>query len=308
MSVIKHDQLYWRDRATVLVFRGLIALQRESPLGPDARAGYDKMIGRTPSAGDVTYEAGTVGGVPGWWCRPSGPIGQAGVILYLHGGGYVMGSAQAYRYFVGHIAVRAGLSAFVADYALAPEHPFPAAMNDALAAYRGLAGLGHTHIVIAGDSAGGGLGLALLSKVSHERSLPRPSGGMILSPVTDFAFTGDSIQSRAKADPVIKKKMLAETVALYLGNVDRRMPDASPLYGDMTGLPPVLIHVGDYEILLDDSLRYAQRMEALGGDVVVHVWRGMPHVFCGFVGMLKVAAEALDIAGNFIRQLPQDKQ
>jgi acetyl esterase/lipase len=127
---------------------------------------------------------------------------------------------------------------------------------------------------------------------------------MVLSPVTDLALTGKSIESRAKSDLFIRRKALVETVNLYLRDHDPRAPDASPLYGDLSGLPPTLIHVGENEILLDDSLRYAQRLEALGGSVVVHVWRGMPHVFCGFVGMLKAASEGLDIAGDFIWGLP----
>lgn len=302
MTTIRHDKRYFRDRAAVFAFRTLITLAPKQPFGPEGRQSYDKMIARTPTAQGVTYEADTVGGVPGWWCRPVDPIG-ARVILYLHGGGYVMGSSAAYKYFAGHIAKCAGLATFVADYALAPEFPFPAAMDDAMAAYQGLATLGYTRIVLAGDSAGGGLCLALLAKVIQDESLPRPCAALALSPLTDCALTGNSIESRAKADPVIKKQMLADTALMYLGDHDRRTPDASPLYGDLSGLPPVLIHVGDYELLLDDSVRYAQRLEAAGGSVELHVWRGMPHVFCGFVGMLKVASEALNLAGAFIRRL-----
>lgn len=306
MTIIRHDKLYLRDRMAVLAFRGIIALQRQRRLGPEVRADYDKMIARTSDAAGVRYQHGTVGGVPGWWCHPADTSGR-GVMLYLHGGGYVVGSAQAYRHFVGHIATRARLAAFVADYALAPEHPFPAAVDDAMAAYRGLASLGYANIVLAGDSAGGGLGLTVLAKASRDPSLPRPSGAMVLSPMTDFALTGDSIEGRAKADPVIKRKMLEQTAETYLRAHDRRTPDASPLYADLSALPPVQIHVGDNEILLDDSVRYGERFESQGGDVAVHVWRGMPHVFSGFVDILKVAAEALDIAGAFIRQLTQEQ-
>ncbi|WP_158811322.1 alpha/beta hydrolase [Beijerinckia sp. L45] len=306
MTVILHDKIHLRDRAAVFAFRCLMPLQKESPLGPEARAGYDKMIARTTGASGISYEADTVGGVSGWWCLPVDPIGT-GIILYLHGGGYVLGSARAYRHFVGQIAARARLPAFVADYGLAPERSFPAAVNDAMAAYRGLADLGHTRIVLTGDSAGAGLALVLLAKASRDASLPRPAGAMVLSPLTDFALTGSSIESLAKVDPVLKRNVLAEIAAMYLGDCDPRAPDASPLYGDLSNLPPTLIHVGDFEILLDDSLRYADRMDAAGGNVVLHVWRGMPHVFSIFVGLLKSSTEALDIAGAFIRQLPYDE-
>lgn len=304
MTIIRHDKPYLRDRVAVLALRSMIKLQGESIVGPETRPSYDKMIARTPSAAGVSYDADTVGGVPGWWCRPANPIGT-GVILYHHGGCFVLGSAKAYRHVAGQVAARAKLPAFVADYSLAPEHPFPAAIDDALAAYRGLTALGHTNIVLVGDSAGGGLSLALLAKASRDGSLPRPAGAMVMSPMTDLALTGESIKARAKDDPMLKQKMLSDAAALYLGAQDRRTPDASPLYGDLSGLPPTLILVGEYEILLDDSLRYAARKEAVGGEITVHVWKGMPHVFCGLVGMLKSAPEALDIAGAFIRQLSQ---
>jgi monoterpene epsilon-lactone hydrolase len=303
MTIVRHDRPYLRDRIAMLVLRGMIAFQGEMLLGPKGRPDYDKMIAPTPGAAGVSYEADIVEGIPGWWCRPNDSIGT-GVILYLHGGGYALGSAKAYRNYVGQTVARVGIPAFVADYSLAPEHPFPAAVNDALAAYRGLANLGYAHIVLAGDSAGADLSLALMAKVSRDTSLPRPAGAMVASPVTDFALTGRSIEERAKADPLLTKKVMLDIAAVYLGDHDPRLPDASPLYGDMSELPPTLIHVGEDEILLDDSMRYAERLEAAGGDVVVHVWKGMPHVFCTLVGLLKASAEALDIGAAFIRQLP----
>jgi monoterpene epsilon-lactone hydrolase len=302
MAVVYHDK-YLRDRLVMFAFHRLMAFQTELPLGPEGRPGYDKMIARLAMAAKgVTYDAGTLHGVDGWWCRPPADVGQ-GAILYLHGGAYVLGSAEAYRHYVGQIAIRAGVPAFVADYSLAPERPFPNALDDALAAYRGLAGLGYVRIAIAGDSAGAGLALAVLRRVSKDTSLPRPAGAMVASPWTDLALTGASMETRAKVDPIGKRSMLIEAAAMYLGSGDRRDPSASPLDGDLSLLPPVLIHVGEDEILLDDSLRYAERLEEAGGLVTAHVWRGMPHVFCGLVGMLQAAPEALDIAGVFLRKV-----
>ena len=170
MTTIHHEE-HLADRAAMLAMRAMIALGGERTLGPEARAGFDETIARTPHAEGVTYEAATVGGVPGWWCRPANDAGD-GVILHHHGGAYVLGSAAAYRHYVGQIAVRAGMSAFTADYALAPERPYPAATDDALAAYRGLAALGRQRIALAGDSAGGGLTLSLLRSVCRYADLP----------------------------------------------------------------------------------------------------------------------------------------
>jgi acetyl esterase/lipase len=184
---------------------------------------------------DVTFAADALGGIPGIWvhaanCRPDEAI------LHLHGGWFNFGSANAYRHLVGHIAARAGARAFIPDYRLAPEHPFPAATDDVLACYRGLAGNGVRRIALTGDSAGGNLALA------------------------------------------------------------------SPLHSQLAGIPPVRIHVGDDEVLLDDSLRYAERAVAAGVDAGVDVWMGMPHGFPGSIGKLKAAALALNAVGAFLTE------
>lgn len=301
MTPIFHDE-HLVDRAAMLAMRAMLELGGERTLGPAARPEFDALIARTPHADGIVYEAATVAGVPGWWCRPADPSGD-GVILYLHGGAYVVGSASAYRHFVGQIASRARLAAFVADYALAPERPFPAATDDALAAYRGLVAAGHRQIALAGDSAGGGLTLALLRSVCRISDLPRPLGAMVLSPWTDLALTGASVENRAAADPLLTRKALEEAAKLYLGDRSRCIPLASPLNDDLSGMPAVQIHVGEDEILLDDSVRYATRMNAAGGRAGVHVWGGMVHVFPSNVNMLKAAGEALDIAGAFLTQM-----
>jgi acetyl esterase/lipase len=195
--------------------------------------------------------------------------------------------------------------AFVPEYSLAPEHSFPAAVDDAQACYRGLVEKGFGKIALAGDSAGGGLALALLSLLvakARDVSASRPVGAVVLSPWTDLALSGMSMETHAEADPLLTKDSLASTARLYLGAHDPRDPLASPLYGDLAGLPPVRMHVGEDEVLLDDSLRYAERLESQGGTVQVHTWQGMIHVFPSNVALLHAAKEALDDIGDFLRQ------
>jgi len=257
------------------------------------RAAYDQLVEQTPNAPGVAYEEGKVGGVAGWWCLPGG-ADKSAAILYLHGGGYVLGSARAYRNFAGQIATRARVAAFVVDYRLAPEHTFPAAVDDSIAAFQGLF-RDYASVVVVGDSAGGGLALAL----AESKLAKRPAAAVLLSPMTDLALTGETVTSRAGADFILNKVALAGAASQYLGSSDVRDPRASPLYGDLTGLPPVIVHVGEDEILLDDSRRFAERA---GGDVTLHIWEGMPHVFPQDVGLLVAAEEALVDVGAFIHE------
>jgi acetyl esterase/lipase len=225
-------------------------------------------------------------------------------IIYFHGGAYVLGSAAAYRNLVGQIAARAKVAIFIADYGLAPEHPFPAAVNEAAAIYRGLAASGMSKLVIAGDSAGGGLALALLQSVTsaaNDETVPKPLAAVVMSLWADLALTGESMETRAESDPILTRDSLNQAAQLYLGNKDRHDPKASPLYGEVTGLPPVMFHVGEDEILLDDSRRFANRIEAAGGVAQLHIWEGMTHVFPSNVS-LQAAKDALDEIGAFLRQ------
>ncbi len=293
------------DRAAMLAMRAVIAVQPAVDFGPGGRTAFDALMQRTPAAAGVAYEAATVGGVPGWWCRPADVAADA-AILYLHGGAYVVGSADAYRHFVGHIAARARAPAFVADYGLAPERPFPAAVNDADAAYRGLAAAGFSKIAIVGDSAGGGLALGLAAQMvardSREGAVSCPAAVAVMSPWTDLALTGDSIVARAKRDPLLTRETLESARDLYLGQMDAKDPRVSPLYGDLSSLPPVLIHVGEDEILLDDARCCADRLSNSGSTAELHVWQGMVHVFPANLAVLHAAREALDIAGEFLRR------
>lgn len=304
MTTIRHP-LHPLDREVMFEMRRMVASMKGSVTGPEARQPFDELMERTPAAPGVAYEAASVGGVAGVWCRPEAAVDDAAAILYLHGGAYVVGSAQAYRHFVGQIVARTGIAAFVPEYGLAPERPFPAALDDAQAAYAGLAAQGISRIAVAGDSAGGGLALALLSQTvakAKDGVSMRPVAAVAMSPWTDLALTGDSMETRAEADPLATRQALATTAQLYLGTTDPHDPQASPLYSDLTDLPSILIHVGEDEVLLNDSTRYGDRVEKGGGVCQVNVWEGMVHVFPSNVATLHAARAALDDVGEFLRQ------
>ena len=293
---------YPADQAAMQAMRAELHKQPAMEFGSEARPMFDELMVKTPAADGVSYEAATVGGVLGWWCRPADAV-EGSAILYLHGGAYVIGSAVASRNFVGQIAMRVKAATFIAEYGLAPEHRFPGAVDDALAVYRGLSAAGYSSLALAGDSAGGGLALSLLSlatAASQDGSVLCPSAAAVMSSWTDLALTGDSIKKRANSDPLLTRDALEKAAKLYLGEQDPRDPRASPLYGDVTGLPPVLLHVGEEEILLDDSRRFAERISSVGGVAHLNVWQGMVHVFPSNIH-LRAAREALDDTGDFLR-------
>ncbi len=291
------------DAAVAAAMRAIVEPHKGLMRGPAARQSFDEIMGHVSAPAGVTYEPDTVGDVPRWWCRPAMTIRDA-AILYLHGGWYVWGSAQAYRHLAGQIAARAGAAAFVADYRLAPEYPFPAALLDARVCFQGLAARGLQRIAIAGDSAGGGLGLALLPLAAAQAASGGvvPVGAVALSPVTDLALTGQSWKTRAAADPYFTRSQAAGQVQMYFGDHDPKDPLTSPLFGDLAGLPPIRVHVGDDELLLDDSRRYVERAIAAGVDARVDIWQGLPHVFPSSVGRLKAADQALDAIGTFLSE------
>jgi monoterpene epsilon-lactone hydrolase len=251
--------------------------------------------------GDVTFEQDKLGGISGTWVVPASARPNK-AILHLHGGWFTLGSAWAYRHLVGHIATRAETRAFIPDYRLAPEHPFPAAADDALACYRGLARSGARQIALTGDSAGGNLALGLASRVWRESVSATGvlAAVALFSPVTDLTLSGASYETRAQADFFFTRTQIAELVDSYLAGAEAGQPLASPLFDHQVAMPPVRIHVGDEEVLLDDSLRYAERAAAAGVDVRLDIWTGMPHGFPASVGKLKAAAEALDAIGAFL--------
>jgi monoterpene epsilon-lactone hydrolase len=243
----------------------------------------------------VTFEAATVGGIAGWWAKPA-RAQKGAAIMHVHGGWFNLGTAQAFRNFAGHIASSGGADVFIPDYRLAPEHPFPAALRDLEACYCGLVDQGMAKIALTGDSAGGNLALVLLSV---ESALV---GAVVFSPITDLALTGESFETRAEADPYFTKCQAAGLVRSYLGATDPKNPMASPLYADLTGLPPIRIHVGDDEVLLDDSRRYVERAVVADVDVKLDVWMGMPHGFVTNVKGFNAAAQALKASGAFLTE------
>jgi acetyl esterase/lipase len=249
------------DRAAMLAMRAMVALQPAADLGPTGRTAFDELMAKTPAADGVTYEAAMVGGVPGWWCGPADAVVGA-AILYLHGGAYVVASAQAYRHFAGQIAARAKAPVFVAEYGPAPERPFPAAVEDAEAAYRGLAGVGIPSIAVAGDCAGGGLTLvttARMAQAARDGATPSPVAASVISPWTDLALTGDSLTTRARQDPLQTPGALQHARDLCIVHANASDPRASPLHGDLADLPPVLLHVGEDEITPDPAALSSRR-------------------------------------------------
>lgn len=279
--------------------RAMIASLPAASFGPESRPFYDALMERTPNPAGVSFEAASVGGVPGWWCCPDPAVSDV-AILYLHGGAYVIGSAAAYRNFVRQIAIRAKAAVFIAEYGLAPEHPFPAAIDDALAAYGGLVAAGFGRIAIAGDSAGGGLTLALLPLLTESvDSDSRPVAAAVMSPWIDLALTSASIDDRAASDPVLSRATLQKSAGLYLNGQDPNDARVSALRAQPTTLP-VQIHVGDDEVLLDDSRRYFDRIDSAGGKAELHIWKGMGHVFPAKLALMQAAREALDLTGAFL--------
>jgi acetyl esterase/lipase len=265
----------------------------------DAAAVRAAFSGTMPPPKGASYQAGTVGGIAGEWVQSSGLA--AGTMLYLHGGGYVACSPKSHRALTAAYAIR-GLKLFVPDYRLAPENPFPAAVDDALAAYKGLleSGIAPGAIAISGDSAGGGLTLATLL-AAKAAGLPMPASALVFSPWTDLAITGETIKSNLKRDAMLPGGTMTDGAAFYLNGADARNPLASPLYGELSGLPPLFIMVGESEILRDDSSRFAARATASGVAVDLKIWEGLPHVWPLFQLWLPEARAAMDEAAGFAK-------
>jgi epsilon-lactone hydrolase len=291
------------DAAFTAAMRAMASSSKGAPPGIEARGQFDALMESVLPRDDVTFEADTLGGVPGLWVHPA-DWRSSEAIVHLHGGWFNFGSPKAYRHLVGHIAARAGARAFIPDYRLAPEHPFPAATDDVLACYQGFAERDVHRIALTGDSAGGNLALVLASHVTGEAASINATlvGVAVLSPVTDLTLSGATYETRADADPLFTRSQVAELVHSYLGSADARHPLASPLHGRHSGMPCTRIHVGDDEVLLDDSLRYVERAVAAGVDARADVWMGMPHGFPGSIGRLKAAAQALDAIGAFLAE------
>ena len=289
----------------------VLGLMAERPLGAGNPTLEEMRAGMEASSFPVT-DAATVtpvdaNGVPGEWVTvPESNAGRR--LLYVHGGGYVIGSPVTHRRLCEDIARAAGCAVLNLDYRLAPEHPFPAAVDDAIAALQfvqanGPDGEGAADSVfVGGDSAGGGLTLATLL-AARERGVDQPNAAIGISAWTDLAITGESLETRAKADPLITDKGMINGMAeQYLGGADAETPLASPLYADFAGLPPLLLQVGDAEVLLSDTTRVTEKARADGVDVCEEVWDEMFHVWHQFAPMLPEGQAAIDRIGEFIQQ------
>lgn len=250
-----------------------------------------------PDPPGVRYEAGRLGGVPGEWVRPAS--GHGARLLYLHGGGFVACSAKTHRPVTGGLA-RRGLTLFVPDYRLAPEHPFPAPLEDALAAWTAFAAEGPA--VIAGDSAGGNLALLVLL-AARDRGLPMPRAAALFSPAADLAKTDGSRITNARRDAMFDPVSVARLLPLYLGGgTDPADPAVSPLRADLAGLPPLLFHVGEREILRDDSVLMAEKARAAGVEARAEIFPVVPHVWQFAHSFVPEARRSLDEAAAFLKR------
>jgi epsilon-lactone hydrolase len=257
---------------------------------------------QSPLPPGITIAAASMAGVPSEWVSSS-QAASGQVLYYLHGGGYSAGSCVTHRDLAVRLCLASGARVLLADYRLAPEYPFPAAVGDAVAGYEWLvaSGIRPQQIVVGGDSSGGGLALAALLAL-RERAADLPAAALLLSPWLDLALAGPTLQSRAAADPLCSAEGLRAAAELYLGGADTRTLLASPLYADLRGLPPLLIQVGDDEVLLSDSTRLAEQARAAGVDVTIEVWKEMWHVWHAWAALLPEARQAIERAGAFIRR------
>jgi acetyl esterase/lipase len=263
----------------------------------EMRAGMESMIGSAQLPAGLIRELRDVNGVPAEWVGARGAAADKAV-LYLHGGGYVLGSINTHRELAARISQASGARCLVIDYRLGPEHPFPAAVEDAVAAYRWLleAGYAPERLAIAGDSAGGGLTMATLLAL-RDAKLPMPATAVCISPWVDLAVEGESMVTRVKQDPMLSREPLLAMAKHYLAGGDARAPLASPVFADLRGLPPLLIHVGDHETLLDDSVRLAERARKAGVEVELEVWPEMIHVWHAFAALVPEGREAIERIG-----------
>jgi acetyl esterase/lipase len=266
------------------------------------RAGMEAMTATAALPDGTVCRPVDAGGVPAEWIEGPG-ADRDRVLLYLHGGGYVIGSIATHRGLVARIAHVAGIRALLIDYRLAPEHPFPAAVEDATAACRFLhdQGIAPERIALGGDSAGGGLTFATLVAL-REAGVPGPAVAVALSPWIDLEGVGESMASKADVDPMIQKDGLLQMAAMYLNGADARTPTASPLHADLSGLPPILVQVGTAETLLDDATRITARAREAGVAVELETFEDLVHVFQAFAPAVPESLDAIDKLGAFIKR------
>jgi acetyl esterase/lipase len=270
----------------------------------ELRKRYEEFGAATPTAPDIERTSVMIGAMAAEWSKPKG-ADETKVILYLHGGGYVIGSLKTHRAMVGEFARDFGGLILAIDYRLGPEDPFPAAVEDALAAYKFLLAQSFKpqRIIISGDSAGGGLTLALLMAI-RDAGLAMPAGGWCISPWADLTCSGDTMALKAEADSLVNKEVLLKMADGYLNGADPAQPAASPVFGSYAGLPPVLIQVGSAETLLDDSVAVARACGLADVPVTLEIWPHMIHVWHFFCGLIDEGKQAIKVgAGWCNRQL-----
>jgi acetyl esterase/lipase len=286
----------------IQAIRDLLASRPRPAELAERRRRLDVLGGSYPLPGDIRVEPTSVQGVPAEWTEAPGADASR-VLLYLHGGGYCAGSLASHRPMVAEAGRQAGLRTLALDYRLAPEHPFPAALEDALAGYRHLleSGFAPGRIAIGGDSAGGGLTAATLLAI-RDQGLPMPGCAWLVSPWVDLESTSASMESKAATDPMVQKVYLLEIAALYRGAAGARTPLVSPLHADLHGLPPLLIQVGSAETLLDEGVAFAGKAGAAEVAVTLEIWPDMIHVWHLFHPQLAAGRRAIARAGGFIRE------
>ena len=268
----------------------------------EARAVLDQAFGEFKPPSDVTVFEIDAGGVPCQWITAP-DVPQDRLIIYYHGGAYAACSPTTHQDLISRLSRASGAAALGVDYRLAPEHTFPAAVNDSIAAYRWALGHGFepSNIVLAGDSAGGGLVLSVLLAV-RDAGVPLPAAGVCFSPWTDLECTGESMSANDHLDDFIKYGGLLARAQSYLGGADPKHPWASALYADLTGLPPLLVHVGSAETLLDDSTRLVGVAKRAGVDITLKIWDDMVHVWQAFASILPEGQQSIEESGAFIRE------
>ncbi len=274
----------------------------ENPTVEDSRAGFEKLArvvgGKTPAS----IQQVDAGGVPSELVSAEGASDDTAT-LYLHGGGYVIGSPKTHRELARRLSTASQAQVLVSDYRLAPEHPFPAPVEDAVTAYRWLLDEGYApeRLSIAGDSAGGGLTAAALVSI-RDQGLPLPACGVCLSPWVDMEGLGDSMTTRADRDPMVQKEGLVGMAGVYLADADPRSPLAAPMYANLDGLPPLLIQVGASETLFDDAVRLDEKARAAGVETTFEEWDDMIHVWHIFAPILDEGQQAIERMAEFMRE------
>ena len=268
---------------------------------PELRDLFEQWHVLTAEPEGVTYAEVDAGGVPAMWCNPLG-CAEDRAIMYTHGGGYVAGSMHSHRKLAGHLARAVGCRALVVDYRRAPEHLHPIPVQDALTAYRWLLhqGIEPDHLATCGDSAGGAM-CASVVLAARSKGLPMPAAIMPLSPWFDMEAKGDSMDTNAFLDVLVQRELLLRMAEIFLGKTSAADPLANPLYADLDGLPPILIQVGEYETLLDDAYRFADRARDVGVDVTVDVHPEMQHVFQLMAGRAPEADAAVNALAEWVR-------